>query len=107
MINVKKLPKDYDSEALYDEVVKCLKMQDQQVPFSSLWSYRLNTRSRCSVKTGYVKVPIFPDFVRKFPEFSPISLLYFPILCKLDNLAVWKHNFPMVCIQPNDYSSVA
>jgi len=31
-----------------------------------------------------VKVPIFLDFVDNFPEFSAMSLLYFPILCKLD-----------------------
>jgi len=28
--------------------------------------------------TDYVKVPIFPDFVDNFPDFSPISLPYFP-----------------------------
>jgi len=28
-----------------------------------------------------MKVPIFPDFVDTFPDFSPISLPYFPNLC--------------------------
>jgi len=31
-----------------------------------------------------------PDFANNFPEFYPISLLYFPILCKLDNLTFVK-----------------
>jgi len=30
--------------------------------------------------------PIFPYFVDNFPDLSLISLPYFPILCKLDNL---------------------
>jgi len=38
-----------------------------------------NFRGGCRVNTDYLKVPIFPDFV----DFSPISLPYFPILCKL------------------------
>jgi len=35
-----------------------------------------------------IEITIFPDFVDNFPEFSPISLLCFPILCKLDNLTL-------------------
>jgi len=27
-----------------------------------------------AVNTDYVKVPIFPDFIDKFPDFSPVSL---------------------------------
>jgi len=46
-------------------------------------------RGGYSVDTDYVNVPIFPDFVDDFPDFSPIS-------CKLDNLT--SHNFHMVCI---------
>jgi len=42
----------------------------------------------CSVNTDYVKVQIFPDSVYNFPDFSPISLSYFPILYKLDNLTL-------------------
>jgi len=42
----------------------------------------------CSVNTDYVKVPIYPDFIDNFPDFSPIPLPYFPILCKLDNLTL-------------------
>jgi len=41
-----------------------------------------------SVNTDYVKVPIFPGFVDNFPSFPPISLSYFPILCKLDNFTL-------------------
>jgi len=36
--------------------------------------------------TDYVKVPLFPDFVDDFPEFSPTY--FFTILCKLDNLTL-------------------
>jgi len=56
------------------------------------------SRSGFSVNSGYVKAAIFPDFVENVPEFSPISLWYFPILCKLDNSTLWNHNFHMVCI---------
>jgi len=42
----------------------------------------------CSVNTDYMYVPIFPDFVGNFLDFSPISLQYFPILCTLDNLTL-------------------
>jgi len=42
----------------------------------------------------------FPRFCWKFPDIFPISLPYFPILCKLDNLTLWNHNFHMVCIHP-------
>jgi len=27
-----------------------------------------------NVNTDYVKVPVFPDFVHNFPDFTPISL---------------------------------
>jgi len=53
--------------------------------------YTVYSRSGFSVNSGYVKAAIFPDFVENVPEFSPISLWYFPISCKLDN-------FHMVCI---------
>jgi len=45
-------------------------------------------RRGCSVSTDSVKDPIFPDFVDSFPDFTPISLPYFPILCKLNNLTL-------------------
>jgi len=36
----------------------------------------------CSDSSAYVKVPIFPDFVDNFPDFSlPIFLSYFSTLC--------------------------
>jgi len=43
------------------------------------------SRGGCSLNTNYAKVPIFPDFI---DNFSPISLPYFPILCKLDNYEI-------------------
>jgi len=36
-------------------------------------------------------VKVFDDFADNFPDYSPISLPYFPILCKLDNLTLWNH----------------
>jgi len=42
---------------------------------------------RCGVNIDYVKVPILPDFVDNFSDFSPISLPYFLFyVAKLDNL---------------------
>jgi len=47
-------------------------------------------RGGCSVKTDFVKVLIFPDFVNNFPDFSPSSLPYFPIFwpCEITTL-IW------------------
>jgi len=42
------------------------------------------SRSDAVSNTDYVKVPIFLDFFDNIPDFSPIALRYFPILCKLD-----------------------
>jgi len=36
----------------------------------------------------YVKVSIISDFVVDYPDFSPIFMLFFPILYKLDNWAL-------------------
>jgi len=47
-------------------------------------------RGECSVNTDYVKFPIFPDAVDNFPDFSPISFLYFLILCEI-SLWQWPH----------------
>jgi len=59
-------------------------------------SNRLKTG--CSVNTDCVKVPVFPDFVDNFPIFSPISLSYFLILYKLDNLGESSGFFPILLI---------
>jgi len=40
------------------------------------------------------------DAVSMLTKVFPISLPYFPILCKLDNLTLRNHNFPIVCIRP-------
>jgi len=65
------------------------------------FNFCLGTRDGCSVNTDYVKVPIFPDFVDSFPDFSPISSPHFAILCKLDDLTELRnHNFQRVCIRP-------
>jgi len=47
----------------------------------------------------------FPDFVDNFPDFSPISLPYFPIFCKLTSCEIttftWSVSAPVHdCAQP-------
>jgi len=59
---------------------------DREIFFFCLFYSHVFVRGGCGVNTDYVKAPIFPDLVVNFPDFSPIFLQYFPILCKLDNL---------------------
>jgi len=58
--------------------------------------YQLNIftdRSGFTVNSDYVKVPIFPILLIISPNVPEFLLLYFPILCKLDNLTLLNDNF--------------
>jgi len=61
-------------------VIRCVRLNTGSKYYNSKIKFQKH-RSGFSVNTDYVKVPIFLDF-------SPISLLYFPILCKLDNCEI-------------------
>jgi len=61
-----------------------------------------NISAAISSQVDSVSIPTMWKF--QFPpNFSPISLLYSPILCKLDNFTLWNHNFHMVCIHLCSY----
>jgi len=57
---------------------------------------RYQTKSGYSVKTTWCESSDYSRFVDNFPE---LSILFFPILYRFDNLTLWNHNFHMVCIR--------